>query len=762
MVFGFFFTPLLIFTGTHEQFELPKLTLLAFLSLPLLLSAFMSRRDPGVSPLSLALLFFFATQALACLPGLSLSPSTSLWGDYENFAGLSTLLTFLLWYLALGAGLNEDRIGRILTFNSMAALFSALYAVGQHFGFDYIPWNPESVNTTREFAALGNPNFLSAYLAMSIPLYLSLAARPAAPGETPKSFLSFFNLFLAFLGLGLVLFGTMKGQALLGLSPSDELGFITRAIGLLCLGFLCVRAGLTRSWPVTVGVLGIYGSGLFSTGSRGGLLGAVAGVVLWFLLSMKEKDLQATLRQKWDALPKGALAVSSAAILIFLSIFGKSFLLRLGDSILHVGNSLAVSRLHIWQPAVEMIKAHPFFGIGLDNFKIGFPYYSGVEFNQIDGLFMSSRMAHNELLQIAATTGLLGLLAYLLMLGAFLYLWTQSYRKASASGRRVLIAVLAAATAYQVQNLFSFGVAALNLLWFFCLATVEHFDSKDRAAGSSLLRKLGKILAVFCMAGILFFPIKRLAADVAYGQGDLYSSILKRPAEGMDSNALGRYSDLEIHYLTRACGLFPWDVKYQLYLGLAYEQRALIDPGMMSQCAPKALECYQRTIQMSPSNAYYHSNEARVYDLLAKDDPQALAKSEQACAEAARLSPSSPFFILRWAESLRKVGHLEDSKKQAQRAFALDPAFSAKVLSQMAFEAYRNGDKKLAFSYMNEAIQGNPSSAEAYFARGILYLSEKDKKKALADLQKAKDLHPDPYKNPTIHHLDEFIQQASH
>ena len=94
------------------------------------------------------------------------------------------------------------------------------------------------------------------------------------------------------------------------------------------------------------------------------------------------------------------------------------------------------------------------------------------------------------------------------------------------------------------------------------------------------------------------------------------------------------------------------------------------------------------------------------------------------------------------------------------QAFQFDPVFTAKILAQMAFEKYKAGEKQKAFEFLDEAIQGNTSSAEAYYCRGILYLFEKKKKQALADFETVKGLQPTPEKNPSIQSLDQFIEQA--
>jgi tetratricopeptide (TPR) repeat protein len=419
--------------------------------------------------------------------------------------------------------------------------------------------------------------------------------------------------------------------------------------------------------------------------------------------------------------------------------------------------------LHIWRPALEIIKANPIFGVGLDTFKIAFPFYSGIEFNQIDGLFMSSRMAHNELLQIAATSGLVGLAAYLAFLISFALCWWKTYQTTGAHGRWVLIALLSCAVAYQVQNLFSFGVAAINFIWFFLLAAVVTYNKSPQTTEtldkhSILSFYFHKLITCVLLLLILFFPIRRLAADIAYGRSDIYSAAVKNRDSQTTAESLTYYSDAEIHYLNRALDIFPWDVKYNLYTGQAYEQRARLD-------SPKpdwflnALRYYQIAVQMSPANAYYYNDEGRVYNALSAFGPYQ-EKAEQAYGQAVHFSPASPYFILNWMTSLEKVGKTKEAQKEMQKAFDSDSTFSAKILSQMAFEKYQAGDKAGAFRYVNLAAQGNTLSAEAYYCRGIIYLSEKEKKKALNDFLYVQSLNPDPFKNSSVQHLDELIQES--
>ncbi|HXL72645.1 MAG TPA: O-antigen ligase family protein, partial [bacterium] len=661
VLFVFFMAPLLFFTQAHDQFELPKITFLTLLAVPFLLLELREKNFQKIGLISLFILVFFTTQSIACLPPVSLSWITSLWGDYENFAGLSTLLIYLVWYFIFLRVLTPHRIEKVFYIISLTAFFSSLYAIAQHFQFDFIQWNPESVNTTREFAALGNPNFLSAYIAVSIPLFLTLTFDQSEGKTVVKPIFTPLYSLLLLLGVGFLFLATANGQIFFHLDPSLNFSFITRTIGLFCFSLFCIHAGRLHLLSVKIIVISVLVLGLLSTASRGGFLGAFFGVVLWCFLAFQSKEWKEKLRQQWTLVSKVRLFLSAGIIGLFLAIFGWSFIQRLFNSLLHISQSLAVSRLSIWGPAVVMIKAHPFFGVGLDTFKIAFPYYSGIQFNQIDGLFTSSRMAHNELLQIAATSGLLGLTAYLLVVGSFAFLGWKTCQKSASHERLVLTAILSAGLAYQVQNLFSFGVAAINLVWFFLLAIVAYFQNRSTPVETSSKPSVisfcfHKLIVVVLLLLILFFPLRRMAADIAFGKGDVYSSAIKNPDPQTSSDSLTYYSDDEIHYNQRAADLFPWDLKFSLYLGQAYEQRAGLDKTRSQDWYQNALFFYQKVSRMSPANAYYYNDQGRVYTALSGYDRQYDEKAQLAYAQAVHFSPSSPYFILNWMTSLEKTG----------------------------------------------------------------------------------------------------------
>ena len=136
-------------------------------------------------------------------------------------------------------------------------------------------------------------------------------------------------------------------------------------------------------------------------------------------------------------------------------------------------------------------------------------------------------------------------------------------------------------------------------------------------------------------------------------------------------------------------------------------------------------------------------------------------ESMEAYGKAVQWAPSSPFFIICWAHSLRDSGKEQEANAQIQKAARLSPAFTSNVIYQMAQQEYGAGNKKKAFQYAEEAVRANPENAEAYYNRGILYLQEKEKKKAIVDFVKTESFQPTAERNPSIRSLDLLVGQTA-
>jgi len=115
-----------------------------------------------------------------------------------------------------------------------------------------------------------------------------------------------------------------------------------------------------------------------------------------------------------------------------------------------------------WQDSVQLIASRPLVGYGPDTFGMVFPRFQERDFGQ------QLDKAHAETLQIAATQGLLGLAAYLLLLFAFVRAFWRGRRTSGA------FAVMAGWIAYTATLQVNFSApAAAFPFWIFAAAAME-------------------------------------------------------------------------------------------------------------------------------------------------------------------------------------------------------------------------------------------------------------------------------------------------
>jgi len=166
--------------------------------------------------------------------------------------------------------------------------------------------------------------------------------------------------------------------------------------------------------------------------------------------------------------------------------------------------ALSGDRPALWRDTLSLTASRPVFGYGPDNFGLVFPRFQTTYLGR-----QQWDKAHAETLQVAATQGLVGLAAYLLVLAAFVRTFWRGRQRDGA------VPTFAAWVAYQVTLQLNFSALAASLpFWIFAAAAMESWVSpaaeRQREASTSLPRSRGRVgvgAAAITIASLTALPV---------------------------------------------------------------------------------------------------------------------------------------------------------------------------------------------------------------------------------------------------------------
>ena len=160
-------------------------------------------------------------------------------------------------------------------------------------------------------------------------------------------------------------------------------------------------------------------------------------------------------------------------------------------------------RLHVWQDTIPLIAGRPMVGYGPDTFGLIYPRFQSGNW----GNYAQFDKAHSEVLQVAATQGVIGVAIYLWLLASFVRAFWRGARPPAAWG------LLAGWIGYQVVLQFNFTAlsAALPLWILTAAAVVIYMNGEARGVGITRTPHLIKFGSVAVAAGLVLLAIPALA-----------------------------------------------------------------------------------------------------------------------------------------------------------------------------------------------------------------------------------------------------------
>ncbi len=353
---------------------------------------------------------------------------------------------------------NRDPLGGAIALFLLSALLSALVSIRRDASFFGAHESEAGLKTAFATATV---YFASRSLA-SDPRHLDRLARAAAAGLS-------IALAYALLQLtGLDPFPWTRNATLGGirrvpgtLGHANHLGaYIAMTLPLLAWHTTVQGSRRVRLFWIMLAALSL--PVLAATLSRGSWVACVAGILVYAFLAWRARPARRP-EGSGRRLVLAAVVLAAVAFLVPLSTSFRPQLLHRVRQIADVSAPSTQSRVHLWSAGIRMTQDHPVLGVGTDAYVAAFPRYRTPAYWEIEWNGTSAK-AHNELIQIAATQGVVGLLAAILVIFFAARAVLSLSRDRDPGIRSGAAAAGGALAAFAVQNLASFTVASTGVL----------------------------------------------------------------------------------------------------------------------------------------------------------------------------------------------------------------------------------------------------------------------------------------------------------
>lgn len=423
-------------------------------------------------------------------------------------------------------------------------------------------------------------------------------------------------------------------------------------------------------------------------------------VSLLFLLAI---NLTFILRKKYLALVLVGLLLVSFLVLSSGKL--SPYVQRAKSSFNLTRGSSGGIRLLAWRQAIQMIKDKPLLGWGPETFGLIFPRYITVEWEQTVRRDFPTDKAHNDLLQVASTTGLASLLPYVLIFAFFFWDSLRSIKHISDTFQKNLLRGLCAGVlGYLVQLQFNFSVVDITPIFWVFVGMATSISSVALNTGERNLSLSLKISSPARMKfGLAVLTTSVLAVSALALRPILADTHLRHGLEAFQRNG----ADAAVAELSAAHSLDTKEPYYLQTLGQTYTR--LLRTTQDRFYFTRAISTLERAREASPLDGYTY-----LY----------LGDAYLAGAEVLK----NPAFFARAASNYRRV-------------LALDPNFAQAHLSLGIAYAQMDMTEK-AISEWKAVPNLYPAADSAYFNLGIAYEEMGKSAEALENFQKVLELNP--------------------
>lgn len=649
----FFFVPIVLYPYSYELFEFNKMVfvygLTVLISASWVIRMILAKRIIFRRSLfDIPLLLFLFSQLFST--ALSIDVRTSLLGYYSRFhGGFFSTLAYSLIFWAFVSNMDRAKTLKAIRFLLFSGIIVSIYGVLEHFGIDKDVWVQDVTN--RVFSTLGQPNWLAAWLLALLPIAWAL--------------------------------------------------------------YLTSRQKSKNFW-LWLGVSALYVLTLAYTKSRSGLLGLGAvSAIFWgidFFYTVKEKSKS---------------FIKNSSLLIVLSLFLifaggtpwtpplEKFLTKgierktpetVGPALETGGTESAKIRKIVWKGAIDVWKHYPLSGSGVETFAFSYYQFRPVEHNLVSEWDFLYNKAHNELLNILATTGILGLGAYLYFSAVVVFYFVK---KIKSSPDILDSSFLAGFSGIFVTNFFGFSVVPVALLYFLlpAFAVCLKGGEKPRAVSyknSDSRQKAGVFLALFIASYLLLGIGRYWYADFLFAKGRALNDA-EDPVKARDK--LVKAIKLSSHE-----AIF-WDELSQSDALIAVALNEAEESSKAKEFASVAINESLNAVTLSPRNLNLKRNRANLFIKLSALDPNYLADARDILIDAITFAPTEAKLYYNLGLTYARLGDVENAEKVFEKTISMKANYRNARLAY-ALILIDKGSREKAKEHLNYILESiDPNDA---------------------------------------------------
>lgn len=543
--------------------------------------------------------------------------------------------------------------------------------------------------------------------------------------KTKEDWLNLFR-FSIFVSLLMTFYGALDQNMGLGMAEEKHKSFYgTIGNSALFAGYLLFHIFLAllfvlqryiqKSWRIFfIVVAGIEAIALIFTRCRGAILALFVGFFLFILLML--------FSQERIKIKKGQIFL---CILLFTTIILGSvlFLANKFNLIEKLNTGTVQLRIWGWEIALKGWQERSLLGWGPENFNLIFNKFFNPSFFQTSGSENQWDRAHNIVLEIASTMGILGILAYFFLSTSFFYLLFRQFKLEEQKENQVLLLGLGIIFIVNfIHNLFIFNsfssyILIFSLLGFVCVLTEKKRIYQDfRYQPRKTNYYLVIILLIIFSIIIYQTNIRPILANSIASKGMAYS--LKKDTY-----------DKSIDYYQKALE-YKTFVKFQTRKRLAsliiqhLEAQAELRTNQ-SKGIQLAIDEIKKSIREDPLNPQHYLYLGAIYNGLVRlGDSSYLDESEQILTRAMELSPTRQQILFEFGEVKLIKKEYKQALKIFQYALELNP-IAPESLWRLGFAELESGKVQIGIAHIKEALK--KSSYLDFYSKALVlanYLAE--------------------------------------